>query len=196
MAFILVLVGYLAGGIPFALLLTRGGGGGRDVRDVGSGNVGATNVLRAMGAPIALSVMVLDIGKGWAAVLFAQRMGASETLVAFVAGSAVLGHVFPVWLRFRGGKGVATACGVFSVLAPYATVVAVTTFGVVVWATRYVSLGSILASVVLPPAVYLWGAPQPVVVSAIGVSALVLYRHRSNVARLQTGSERRLSQRA
>ena len=194
MAFILTLIGYLTGTIPFALLLTRRREGG-DVRQLGSGNVGATNVLRLMGVPVALCVMVLDIAKGWAVVLFAQRMGASETVVAAVAGSAVLGHVFPVWLGFRGGKGVATACGAFSVVAPHATAVAAAAFGMVVWVTRYVSLGSILASVVLPPAVYIWGAPEPVMVSSVGVSALVLYRHRSNVARLRTGSERRLNQR-
>ena len=191
----LVVVGYVVGAIPFALLLARQVGG-TDVRYVGSRNVGAANVLRTTGARAALMVMALDISKGCAVVLFAGSLGGDSAIRAAAGAAAVVGHVFPVWLKFRGGKGVATACGVFSVLAPQATVVAVVTFALVVWITRYVSLGSILAALVLPPLAYLTAAPRPVVVSAIGVAVLVVYRHRANIARLQSGNERRVGQRA
>lgn len=192
---ILVLAGYLIGGIPFALLLARRMGGA-DVRRVGSGNVGAANVLRVASVPVAVSVMALDVGKGCAAVLLAQSLGAPEATVAAVAGAAVAGHVFPVWLRFRGGKGVATAGGVFAVLAPEATALAAVAFIGIVWLTRYVSLGSMVATVVLAAAVHFTGESLPVVACAAAVAALVLYRHRGNMARLHQGSERRITQRA
>ncbi len=188
----LIFVGYLVGAIPFALLLTRQRG--TDVRQVGSGNVGAANVLRATGPSRAVIVMLLDVSKGCAVVLFAKSLGGSDAVVAAVAAAAVVGHVFPMWLGFRGGKGVATACGVFLVLVPRETAVAAVVFALVVWVTRYVSLGSLVATVVLAVTVYLGDASQPVVVCATGVAALVLYRHRSNVARLHAGQERRLNQ--
>lgn len=192
---ILVCCGYLVGAIPFALLVTRRMGGA-DVRRVGSGNVGAANVLRAASIPVAVSVMLLDVGKGCAAVLLSRAMGAPEATAAAVGAAAVVGHVFPFWLRFRGGKGVATACGVFWVLAPEATALALVAFAGVVWLTRYVSLGSMVAAVVLAAAVYFNGEAQAVVVCAVAVAALVLYRHRANMIRLHAGRERRIRQRA
>ena len=192
---LLVLVGYFVGAIPFALLLTRRVGG-TDVRRAGSGNVGAANVLRVANVPVAVSVMVLDVGKGCAVVLLARGLGASEATLAAVAAAAVVGHVFPVWLRFRGGKGVATASGVFWVLAPEATALALVAFTGVVWLTRYVSLGSMVAAVVLAAAVYFNGEAPATIVCAAGVAALVLYRHRANMVRLHAGRERRISQRA
>ena len=192
---ILVLAGYLIGAIPFALLLARRMGG-TDVRRVGSGNVGAANVLRVASVPVAVSVMALDAGKGCAAVLLARSLGAPEATVAAVAGAAVAGHVFPVWLRFRGGKGVATAGGVFAVLAPAATALAAAAFIGIVWLTCYVSLGSMVAAVVLAAAVHFTGEGAPVVACAAAVAVLVLYRHRGNMARLHQGSERRITQRA
>ena len=191
---VLILVGYTVGTIPFALLLARHMRG-IDVRDVGSGNVGTANVLRTTGKSVALFVMTLDISKGCAAVLFTARTGADDAMQAAVGAAAVVGHVFPVWLKFRGGKGVATACGVFAVLAPKATVVAVAVYAVAVWITRYVSVGSILASLLLPLLAYLTDASQPVVTVSIGVAMLVLYRHRANVLRLQSGNEWRLGHR-
>lgn len=190
MAWLLLLIAYLIGAIPFALLLARRIGG-TDVRYAGSGNVGAANVLRTTRPGIGLAVMALDISKGGAVVLFAAGLGADETLRAAVGAAAVVGHVFPLWLRFHGGKGVATACGVFAVLAPLATAVAAALFVVVVWASRYVSLGSMAASLTLPLLILLTSAPQPTVVCAVGVATLILYRHRRNVARLQAGTERR-----
>ena len=186
-------VGYVIGSIPFALLLAWGLRG-TDVRYVGSGNVGAANVLRTTGLSVALIVMMLDMCKGATAVLLAGRMGADQATQAMVGAAAVVGHVFPVWLRFRGGKGVATACGAFAVLAPRATVVAAVVFALAVWITRYVSLGSILAALGLPLLAYFTRAAQPVVVAAIGVAMLVLYRHRANFSRLQSGRERRIDQ--
>ena len=194
MGVVLILVGYTVGTIPFALLLARRMRGA-DVRYVGSGNVGAANVLRTTGMSVGLIVMTLDISKGCAAVLFADRTGADDAMQAAVGAAAVVGHVFPVWLKFRGGKGVATACGVFAVLAPQATVVAGAVCVVAVWITRYVSVGSILGSLLLPLLAYLTNASQPVVTTSIGVAILVLYRHRANVSRLQSGNEWRLGHR-
>ena len=190
----LILLGYGVGAIPFALLLSRGATG-TDVRHTGSGNVGAANVFRTSGRSVALAVMTLDIAKGSAVVLFAERLGASEGTLAMTGGAAVLGHVYPLWLRLHGGKGVATACGVFSLLTPLAALVAAVAFLAVVWLTRYVSLGSIVASLVLPLASYLTGASPVFVFCAVGVASLILIRHRTNLARLQAGTERRLGHR-
>jgi len=105
--------------------------------------------------------------------------------------AAILGHIYPVWLRFRGGKGVATACGVFSILTPLAVPPALAIFAAVVWLTKYISLGSLLASVALPPIAYALGSPPAAVLAASIAAAMIVFRHRSNVARLWTGTERR-----
>ena len=144
---------------------------------------------------ITIIVIALDVGKSCAVVLLAKSMGVSDAVVASVVTAVVVGHVFPVWLKFRGGKGVATACGGFLVLVPQATVLAVTTFSAMVFLTRYVSLGSIAASIVLAFTVYQTGESYPVVVSAIGIAGLVIYRHRSNIVRMRKGSERTIGQR-
>ena len=191
---ILIILGYLIGAVPFALLLTRRVRG-TDLRRVGSGNVGAANALRAASVPVGLGVMALDVGKGSAVVLLARVLGASDAALAATGVAAVVGHVYPVWLRFRGGKGVATACGVFALLAPGPTLLAAIAFTGVVWLTRYVSLGSMVAAVVLAAAVAIGGAPLPVVVAAVAAATLVLHRHRRNMVRLQAGSERRITQR-
>ncbi len=193
MVILLVLVGYFVGTIPFALWLARSAAG-TDVRFAGSGNVGAANVFRTTRTSLALVVMVLDIAKGCAVVFFAAGMGASETARAAAGGAAIVGHIYPVWLKFRGGKGVATAFGVFGVLSPVATAVAAAAFVAVVWVTRYVSVGSVVATVLLPPLAYLAGASAPVVIGALAAATLIVYRHRSNLARLQTGTEPRLGQ--
>ena len=187
----LVLVGYLLGSIPFALLL-----GGAELRRVGSGNLGAANVLRLRRTSIALTVLVLDVAKGGAAVLLASGVDAGATTTAAVGGGAILGHVYPIWLRFKGGKGVATTFGVFTTLSPLAAAFAAGLFGVAVWRTRYVSVGSTLAVVSLPGLIYVTDGELPVIVSAVGAAMLVVFRHRSNLVRLQAGSEYRLGQRA
>jgi glycerol-3-phosphate acyltransferase PlsY len=188
-----ILLGYLTGSVPFAFLLARRVG--IDVRTAGSGNVGAANVLRTTGPWRGVIVMGLDVAKGAAAVLLAYITNAGATLTAFAAAAAVVGHIYPVWLRFHGGKGVAVAAGVFVVLTPLATGVAAALFLVIVWATRYVSLGSIAATLALPPAAWLTGEPRAVVAAAAGTGALILFRHRGNIRRLRAGTERRMGPR-
>jgi acyl phosphate:glycerol-3-phosphate acyltransferase len=189
-----ILVGYLAGSVPFAFLLARRAG--IDVRIAGSGNVGAANVLRTTGTGRAIAVMVLDMAKGALAVAVASLTNSGATVTALAAAAAVVGHVYPVWLRFRGGKGVAVAAGVFAVLTPIATATATALFLVTVWMTRYVSLGSITATLALPAAAWLTGEPGAVVVVAAGTGALILFRHRGNIRRLRDGTERRMGVRA
>ena len=185
-----VLFGYLAGSVPFAFLLARRAG--IDVRVAGSGNVGAANVLRTTGAWRGFLVMALDVAKGAAAVILVYPAGGGPPAAALAGAAAIVGHIYPVWLRFHGGKGVAVAAGVFSVLAPIATAIAASLFLVTVWATRYVSLGSIAATVALPPVAWWAGAPRAVVAAAAGTGALILFRHRANLRRLRCGTERRI----
>ncbi len=187
---VLVVAAYAIGSIPFALLMARRSGA--DLRRVGSGNLGAANVMRATGVRAGLVVAILDVAKGATSVLIAERFGDHATAPAVAGVAAVVGHIYPVWLRFRGGKGVATACGVFSVLTPPAIPIALAVFTATVWLTRYVSAGSILATVLLPPAAYATGSPAPVVVAASGIAVLIVFRHRSNLARLRSGTERRV----
>jgi glycerol-3-phosphate acyltransferase PlsY len=188
-----ILFGYLAGSVPFAFLLARRAG--IDVRVAGSGNVGAANVLRTTGLWRAIAVMALDVGKGAAAVGIVYSATGGGTAPAATGAAAVVGHIYPVWLRFHGGKGVAVAAGVFSILTPGATAAAAALFLLVVWTTRYVSLGSIAATLALPPAAWLIGAPVGVVVVASGTAALILFRHRTNMTRLLAGTERRMGRR-
>jgi acyl phosphate:glycerol-3-phosphate acyltransferase len=185
-----VLFGYLAGSVPFAFLLARRAG--IDVRVAGSGNVGAANVLRTTSAWRAAAVMSLDVGKGAAAVLVASLITGGVWIAALTGAAAIVGHIYPVWLRFHGGKGVAVAAGVFSVLSPIATGIAAAVFLIIVWVTRYVSLGSIVATLALPPVAWWAGAPRAVVFTAAGSGALILFRHRANLRRLRHGTERRM----
>jgi glycerol-3-phosphate acyltransferase PlsY len=189
-----ILLGYLAGSVPFAFLLARRAG--IDVRFAGSGNVGAANVMRTTGTRRAILVMSLDVAKGALAVVLAWVAHAGVTLTALAAAAAVVGHIYPVWLRFHGGKGVAVAAGVFGTLMPIATALAAGLFLVIVWVTRYVSLGSIAATVALPPAAWITGEPMAVVLAAAGSGALILFRHRGNIRRLREGTERRMGVRA
>ncbi|CAN5894081.1 glycerol-3-phosphate 1-O-acyltransferase PlsY [soil metagenome] len=189
-----IVLGYLAGSVPFAYLLARQAG--IDVRRAGSGNVGAANVLRTTGPWRGVVVMSLDVAKGVFAVVLATVTNAGATLTALAAAAAIVGHIYPVWLRFHGGKGVAVAAGVFAVLMPLATALAATLFLVIVMATRYVSLGSIAATVALPPAAWLTGEPAAVVAAAAGTGLLILFRHRGNIRRLRAGTERRMGVRA
>jgi len=186
---------YFIGSIPFALLLARRWGA-TDLHRIGSGNIGAANLMRATGITPGILAAVLDIAKGAAGVLVAERLAPAPSTAAAAALAAISGHIYPVWLRFRGGKGVATACGVFSVLAPAAVPPALAIFIAGVWATKYVSLGSVLASVALPPLVYATGSPAAIVFAASGAAALIVFRHRSNLARLRSGRERRFGVRA
>jgi glycerol-3-phosphate acyltransferase PlsY len=185
-----ILAGYLAGSVPFAFLLARRVG--IDVRMAGSGNVGAANVLRTTGIWRAVAVMALDVAKGAAAVAIAHVSSGGNGVVALAGAAAVVGHIYPVWLGFHGGKGVAVAAGVFAVLTPIATVIAMSLFLLIVGTTRYVSLGSVAATIALPPAAWMTGAPGVVVGAAAGTAGLILFRHRANLRRLRSGTERRL----
>lgn len=197
-----VALAYLLGSIPFGYLLVRLSGGG-DVRETGSGGTGATNVTRRAGRGAGLLTLLLDALKGIAAVLFARLLlGAgpgADWWTCAAAVTAVLGHVFPVWLGFRGGKGVATGLGVFLVLAPLATLCALVVFVAVVRLWRYVSLGSITAAAALPLAVWALGAlgindriDAPVLVVAALGAALIVFMHRANIGRLLRGQESKL----
>jgi acyl phosphate:glycerol-3-phosphate acyltransferase len=191
---VVVLVAYLIGSIPFALILARRWGA--DLRQVGSGNLGAANVMRASGVRAGVLVAALDMAKGAASVWLATRIGDGAELPAAAGLAAIVGHIYPVWLRFRGGKGVATACGVFSMLTPLAVPPALAIFAAGVWLTQYISLGSVLASMALPPIAYALGSPAPAVIAAAAAAALIVFRHRSNVSRMWLGTERRVGARA
>jgi glycerol-3-phosphate acyltransferase PlsY len=190
-----ILLAYLIGSVPFAWLLTRRWGKA-DLRGVGSGNLGAANVLRAWGVKAGVIVAVLDITKGAVSVALAERLAGSAAAPAAAGLAAIIGHIYPVWLRFRGGKGVATACGVFSMLTPLAVPPALAVFIATVWITKYISLGSMLASLALPPMAYALGSSAPVLGAACAASAIIVFRHRANVLRLRMGTERRIGARA
>lgn len=188
-----LLFGYMLGSVPFAFLVARRAG--IDVRVAGSGNVGAANVLRTTGTSRGVAVMALDITKGAATVWAAYAAAGTLDAMAAAGAAAIVGHIYPVWLRFHGGKGVAVAAGVFTVLAPLAAAAAAAVFLAIVSATRLVSLGSVAATLTLPSVALLTGAPPQVVAAAIGAGALILFRHRSNVRRLLRGAERRMGER-
>jgi glycerol-3-phosphate acyltransferase PlsY len=190
----LVIAAYLIGSIPFALILARRWGA-PDLRRVGSGNLGAANVLRSSGILAGVTVMVLDIAKGAGSVMLAQRFEGGGVAPAAAGIAAVVGHVYPVWLKFRGGKGVATACGVFTVLTPAAVPAALAVFVTSVWISKYISVGSVLASLALPLVAYAIGSPISVFAAALSTSALIVVRHRTNLGRLRAGTERRLGSR-
>lgn len=187
-----LVVGYLLGSVPFGLLLTRLTGGG-DLRAVGSGNIGATNVLRTGKKGVAAATLLLDLGKGLAAVLLARQIWPGGE--AFAALGAVLGHCFPVWLRFKGGKGVATMMGVSLGLAwPIGLAYAVVWLGVL-FASRISSLGGMSAAVAAPVAALVLGYTPYVPVLGL-LALLVLFLHRENIARLRAGTEPRVGRKA
>lgn len=188
----LVVVAYLLGSISFAVLIVRATTG-KDIRAEGSGNAGATNVLRGHGRKLALLVALLDVAKGAAAVLLMRLVTADPVWTAAAGLAAILGHVFPIFYGFRGGKGVATAVGAFLVLAPLALLCCLAIFVLVVALTRYVSLGSVIAMVLLPPvAGLLFHAPRPIVVAASLTALVVVLKHLGNLKRLALGQERKL----
>lgn len=189
---------YVLGGISLSFGLVRRRLGA-DVRQVGSGNPGATNVLGLLGVMPALGVLAVDVGKGALAVAGARAWGVAAPLLGAVAAAAVLGHLFPLSHQLRGGKGVATALGAFGVLTPVAAAMVLTLFLAVVATTRFVAVGSTLAVLSLPPAMVTaawlelepW-PPQGLLVAATLVGLLVLVRHRDNFRRIAAGTELRL----
>ena len=192
-ALLCALAGYLAGSIPFALLVSRVLAL-PDPRSYGSHNIGATNVLRSGNRLAALLTMLGDVGKGWFVVLGARLLELDEGLVALTGFAAFLGHLFPVWLRFRGGKGVATAAGVLVALDWRLGCIVIATWLVVVFAFRYSSLAALVAAVVAPVAAwYLLGA-GPALMAVAAMSVLLIARHRSNIAKLARGQESRIGE--
>jgi glycerol-3-phosphate acyltransferase PlsY len=205
-----IIIAYLLGSIPFGYLIVRSTRGA-DVRETGSGGTGATNVSRLAGKKAGVFTLILDALKGAAAIVVAEtifglpifavsgRAGSPEDAYWWVAAAGIvviLGHIFPVWLRFRGGKGVATGVGVFLMLTPIAVAMAALVFVIVVTSTRYVSLSSILAAVAIPLFVLLQHAfvrpvesLAPIMSAAIAGAGLILFAHRENIVRLVRGTE-------
>ena len=187
------LIAYLLGSIPFGYLIVRWQKG-IDVRDTGSGSIGATNVMRNLGLAGFLATFVLDFGKGLAAVELARRVTqGNPRWIGAAAVAAVLGHIAPVWLGFRGGKGVATGVGVFIALAPVPMAASLLIFAVLVGMFRYVSLGSIVATAAFPALVYfLDHPPVAIVIGAACAAALIVAKHHGNIRRLLEGTESRV----
>lgn len=191
-------IAYLLGSIPFGLLIVKARAG-RDIRGMGSGNIGAANVARSAGALAGVLTLLLDAAKGYLAVSIAsQWTGANMRWMMAAAVAAVVGHVFSIWLGFRGGKGVATGLGVFLPVCPAAVGVAVVLWLIVVAFWKYSSLGSVVAAAALPIFVYLLYAPghaPPGYVTAptILISLLVIIKHRANIERLSEGTEPRVN---
>ena len=200
-----IICSYLLGSIPFGYILVRVFQG-VDVRSIGSGNIGATNVARSGGRKLAIATFVLDAFKGWLPVFvvshcpeIAQAVSLPLTTLGTIAAfSALVGHMYTVWLRFKGGKGVATGMGVFLALAPRTALLALAIFTTIVVATRYVSLGSILATAAFP-AILCWlerdrFSPAALLL-ATAAAVLVIFRHRQNIGRLWSGTESRIGAR-
>jgi glycerol-3-phosphate acyltransferase PlsY len=189
----IVAIGYLVGSVPFTFLLSRRRG--IDLRNVGSGNVGATNVLRTSGVPLAIAAMLLDGFKGVVAVLVASPIAPGPAAPMAAGFASVIGHIYPVWLGFKGGKGVATAAGVFGVLAPAALAIASAVFIFAVWTTRYISVGSLAGALTLAMVTAASDVPAVVAAGAALTAVVIVHRHRGNLSRLLAGTERRVGQR-
>lgn len=192
MALLALIVAYLLGSIPFGYLLVKLWRG-QDIRATGSGNIGAANVSRALGALGGLLILLLDLAKGYASVWLAALLTGQEVRWLAAAGvAAILGHMFPLFLRFRGGKGVATGLGVFVYFTPWAVAGVLVVWLVVMAVWRYVSLGSILATAAYPVFAYaLYPPALPVTLAAIVAASLIIIRHAGNIQRLVAGTERK-----
>jgi len=190
----LVLFAYFLGSVPFGILVTRLFARDVDLREVGSGNIGATNVSRAAGRTAGILTLVLDAGKGILPMVLTYMLaGEGYFWLSLVGGAAFLGHVFPIYLHFKGGKGVATALGVVLALSPVTTFILVVLFSLVVYFTRYVSLGSLCAAFALPILMALLGPPsRSCVTLSLMIAFLVIYNHRENIHRLLSGQETKI----
>lgn len=188
---LLVVFGYLLGSVPFGILVTRLFDRNVNLREAGSGNIGATNVARTAGRAAGVLTLALDTGKGVVPmVLTYMLIGEDYLWLSLVGGAVFLGHVFPVYLRFKGGKGVATALGVILSLSTVTTFLLIVLFVLVVYFTRYVSLGSLCAAVALPILMALLGPPSRYCVTlSLLIAFLVIYNHRENIHRLLNGQE-------
>lgn len=186
--YIALAFGYLLGSVPFGLLLTRAAGLG-DVRQIGSGNIGATNVLRTGNKGLAALTLLLDALKGTAAVLIAANWGSDAALFAGVG--AFLGHIFPIWLRFKGGKGVATYLGILAAFSWKAALVFAATWLAVAFLSRYSSLAALVATAVSPLVLYIVGLPD-FALALLALTALVYIKHAANISRLVSGKESKI----
>jgi glycerol-3-phosphate acyltransferase PlsY len=186
-----VVLAYLIGGIPFGLVIVRLMTG-RDVRASGSGNIGATNVLRTTGRLAGVLTLILDATKGWLAVWIASLLTGGNVFWMSVAAFAVLaGHAFPAWLRFKGGKAVASFLGAYLFLTPIPVFAVLLLFIFLVFWTRHLSLGSVVAAGLFPLACWMILHPDwPILVSAVAAACLIIYRHADNIRRIRAGNER------
>lgn len=194
MTFLLLIAAYFIGGIPFGYLLVRMRTG-EDVRSKGSGNIGATNVLRSEGPGLGVATLLLDIAKGWLAVWLMAKYGSDAALWTSLAGLAVIiGHAFPAVLKFQGGKAVASFVGAFAYLAPLPLAAITIIFIAVVAVTRFISLGSIIGAGLFPFAVWLIDHPDfKLVLAALAGGIFIIWRHKGNIERLLAGNENVLS---
>jgi glycerol-3-phosphate acyltransferase PlsY len=185
-----VLIAYIVGSIPFGYLLVKLTSG-KDVREQGSGNIGATNVLRTTGRGVAVATLLLDVAKGYVAVWLAAKLTSDDpTWMSLAALAVMAGHAFPVFLKFQGGKAVASFIGAFYYLTPVPLAAVLLVFVVVVAATRHISAGSILAAAAFPLGVWLiLHPPASVLLAALVAGAFIVYRHKENLARLHAGTE-------
>lgn len=186
-ALAVIALGYLLGSIPTGFIL--GIRAGVDVRKSGSGNLGATNVARVLGKRLGVYTLIADAAKGWIPVFVSQQLGLSIQVSALVGLAAFLGHLFPVFLKFKGGKGVATALGVFMALAPIGTLVLLALFGAVMFFSRTVSLSSMIAAAGAPAVFWCFSYGTAVIATSAALAAMVILRHRSNIQRLRAGTE-------
>ncbi len=187
---ILTAVAYLIGGLPFGYWLVRLSSG-KDIRTMGSGNIGATNVHRTLGRKAGLLVLLLDICKGFFAVWLAAVFTHADPLALALAALAVmLGHCYPVFLRFKGGKAVACFIGAFIYIAPLAFALTAAIFFLAVGLSKYISLGSIVGAVSFPFIVWMTSHPaRPILIASISAALLILYRHKANISRIVSGQE-------
>jgi glycerol-3-phosphate acyltransferase PlsY len=186
-----ILVTYLCSSIPFACIIAKANGK-VDIRSVGSGNSGASNVFREIGKCAGVITLIADILKGFIPVYFAVLIDNSSSYSVAVAAAAMAGHMFTIFLKFKGGKGVATGFGVFSVLMPLPSLIALVIFGLVFGFSGYVSLGSICAIISLPLTSYFLGCAPESVIFTFVTMLLIIYRHRTNIKRLIERSENKL----
>ncbi len=191
--FIALFASYLLGAIPFGLLFSRAVG--KDVRQEGSGNIGATNVNRVLGKKLGILTLLCDVAKGFFPVFLAYSFlppttGNTELIVALCGLATVLGHMFSVYMGFKGGKGVATALGVFLFFSPLAVLFALLLFVAVVYFSGFVSAGSLAASAFIPLCLWLLGSTTPVLLVASTIALLIWLKHSSNIGRLKRGEEK------
>jgi glycerol-3-phosphate acyltransferase PlsY len=193
MEIIVALFSYLIGSIPTGFII--GKLAGIDVRTAGSGNIGATNVARVMGKGRGLLTLLADVAKGFVPVFAAQQMAFSHTAVAVIAGAAFLGHLYPLFLKFRGGKGVATAFGALLAVAPQVTLILIAVFIFAALPSRIISLGSLGAALAAPILFWFFSYPAPFVALTVFLAAMIVIRHHANIKRLLDGAEPRFGAR-